>query len=119
MSSSKKDMRRPELVVPYVEPEDKDGESGFSSSMTSSLPMAAMFTRNKLIGWAAVVFALQKWLAETPEQQNAGQHAILSVGTAVLSLVVCYAQLFLPPGGTLRNPGGGTGTEAPAAAPPA
>ncbi|EAT91882.2 hypothetical protein SNOG_00387 [Parastagonospora nodorum SN15] len=39
-----------------------------ASTMASTLPMAAIFTRNKMIGWVAVVFAIQSWLAESPEQ---------------------------------------------------
>ncbi|MCJ1337698.1 Eukaryotic translation initiation factor eIF-1 [Bachmanniomyces sp. S44760] len=49
--------------------------------MASSLPMAALFTRNKMIGWASVVFAMQTWLAETPEQKRtASTPGYLSVG---------------------------------------
>lgn len=75
--------------------------------MSSTLPMAAvsspppssntpatalttppqMFTRNKMIGWTAVIFAVQGWLNETPGQlANGKQPAYFSVGMSVMAL---------------------------------
>jgi hypothetical protein len=67
--SSKKDMRRPDLsksaldlpedllltisVIPYQTPTAKESASDISGTLGSTLPMAAMFTRNKFIGWYA------------------------------------------------------------------
>ncbi|OAL57023.1 translation initiation factor SU [Pyrenochaeta sp. DS3sAY3a] len=86
--ASKKDMRRADLIVPYAEPKDKN-ENDMSSTMASTLPMAAMFTRNKMIGWVAVVFAIQSWLAETPEQRRTSTTpAYFSVGMSLMSLLV-------------------------------
>ncbi|KAF2000789.1 hypothetical protein P154DRAFT_575839 [Amniculicola lignicola CBS 123094] len=115
--ASKKDLRRADLIVPYSAPaaEKKDGD--MASTMASTLPMAAIFTQNKMIGWVAVVFAIQSWLAETPEQRRtSGTPAYFSVGMSFMSLLVSYIKLFLPPPGS--NLGRGSGTEAPAAAPP-
>lgn len=39
------------LVVPYQEPSVKGEVTDFSSTLSSTLPMAAMFMRNKFIGW--------------------------------------------------------------------
>ncbi|KAF1841448.1 SUI1-domain-containing protein [Cucurbitaria berberidis CBS 394.84] len=79
--ASKKDMRRADLIVPYAEPAKDKNENDMSSTMASTLPMAAIFTRNKMIGWVAVVFAIQSWLAETPEQKRtASTPAYLQVG---------------------------------------
>ncbi|KAK5172478.1 hypothetical protein LTR04_002404 [Oleoguttula sp. CCFEE 6159] len=51
--------------------------------------MAAIFTKNKMIGWTAVVFALQTWLAETPEQKKkASSPAYFGVGMASMSIAV-------------------------------
>ncbi|EON67654.1 hypothetical protein W97_06797 [Coniosporium apollinis CBS 100218] len=51
--------------------------------MASTLPMAAIFTRNKIIGWTAVVFALQSWLGESPEQKRTSSTpGYFSVGMA-------------------------------------
>ncbi|KAF1830170.1 translation initiation factor SU [Decorospora gaudefroyi] len=50
--ASTKDMRRADLIVPYAEPETAKEESDMSSTLSSTLPMAAA------------------WLAETPEQKK-------------------------------------------------
>lgn len=39
------------LVVPYQEPTVKGDVTDFSSTLSSTLPMAAMFMRNKFVGW--------------------------------------------------------------------
>ncbi|KAF2220371.1 hypothetical protein BDZ85DRAFT_267653 [Elsinoe ampelina] len=111
--SGKKDMRRPDLVVPYIEPATKESND-ISSTMTSTLPMAAIFTRNKIIGWTAVTMAVQSWLQETPENKStASTPAIFSVGMAFMALGVSYMQLFMPPTPGLGN------TAAPSATPSA
>jgi len=80
--------------------------------------MAAMFTRNKYIGWGSVVFSVQNWLSESPEARKAAsQPAYFSVGMSVLALVVTYLPMFMPPPPG-RQPAPGTGTEAAAAVPP-
>ncbi|EGP82666.1 unnamed protein product [Zymoseptoria tritici ST99CH_1A5] len=114
--ATKKDMRREDLIVPYLEPaKDKDA-TDFNSTMTSTLPMAAMFTRNKLLGWTSMLFAIQSWLQETPaSRETASQPAYFGVGMAVLSLAVGYMQLFMPPPNAPANVG--SGTEAPPAVP--
>lgn len=110
-------MRREDLIVPYMPPEkEKDGQD-VSSTMASTLPMAAIFTRNKMIGWTAVIFAIQSWLSETPaSKSSASTPAIFSVGMALLSLGVGYLPLFLPPSGAKQG-AAGSGTGAPPAAP--
>ncbi|KAJ4983504.1 translation initiation factor [Stagonosporopsis vannaccii] len=85
----KKDMRRADLIVPYAEPAKNKADENMSSTMASTLPMAAIFTRNKMIGWVSVVFSVQSWLAETPEQKKTSTTpAYFSVGMAVMSLLV-------------------------------
>ncbi|XTI90158.1 eukaryotic translation initiation factor eIF-1 [Cenococcum geophilum] len=87
--ASKKDMRRLDLIVPHVEPAKDKSDGDMTSTMASTLPMATIFTRNKMIGWTAVVFALQSWLAETPEQKRtATTPSYFSVGMAFMSLMV-------------------------------
>lgn len=51
-----------------------------------------MFTRNKMVGWSAVIFAVQGWLNETPGQLASGkQPAYFSVGMSVMALgMVCF-----------------------------
>ncbi|CBX95034.1 hypothetical protein LEMA_P114490.1 [Plenodomus lingam JN3] len=99
MASHKKDMRRADLIVPYAEPTKKGDEADMSSTMASTLPMAAIFTRNKMIGWVAVVFAIQSWLAETPEQRKTSTSpAYFQVGMAAMSLLVLL--VLVPPAPT-------------------
>ncbi|TKA34766.1 hypothetical protein B0A54_13366 [Friedmanniomyces endolithicus] len=94
--ATRKDMRREEL-----------------RTLASTLPMAAIFTRNKMIGWTSVIFSIQGWLSETPAQKaSTSTPAYFSVSMAVLSLGVAYMPLFLPP--KFGEQGmGGTGTQAP------
>lgn len=56
------------------------------------LTRAQMFTRNKMVGWSAVIFAVQGWLNETPGQLASGkQPAYFSVGMSVMALgMVCF-----------------------------
>ncbi|KAL5397617.1 hypothetical protein PMIN02_002121 [Paraphaeosphaeria minitans] len=117
MASHKKDLRRIDLIVPYAGPAKDKSDGDMSSTMATTLPMAAIFTRNKMIGWVAVVFALQSWLAETADQRRtAATPAYFSVGMSFMSLLVGYMPLFLPP--VTPRVGTGSGTEAPPAAPP-
>jgi hypothetical protein len=85
-----------------------------------------------MIGWVAVIFAVQNWLSETPESAKAASTpGYMTVGMArmsasilcmsinlltlyaVMSTAVAYLPLFMPP---VSAPGMGSGTEAPAAA---
>ncbi|KFG77494.1 hypothetical protein MANI_122627 [Metarhizium anisopliae] len=112
---SSKDMRRPDLIVPYQEPAASSDKADFSSTISSTLPMAAMFTRNRYIGWAAVVFTIQNWLGESEETtKNSSTPGVFSVLMSVMALGVTYMPLFLPPS---RNAAGGSSTEAPAPIP--
>ncbi|KGO37275.1 Eukaryotic translation initiation factor SUI1 [Penicillium expansum] len=88
--SSKKDMRRADLAIPYVDPPKSSSDADISSTphlrrfsngtMSSTMPMAAMFTRNRMIGWVSFVFSLQSWLGESPEQKKtASTPAYMSV----------------------------------------
>ncbi|KAK5164340.1 uncharacterized protein LTR77_010036 [Saxophila tyrrhenica] len=84
--------------------------------MSSTLPMAAIFTRNKMIGWTSVMVSVQGWLSETPAQkEKAGTPAYFSVGMAVLALGLAYMPLFMPP--AAGRGGQGSGTAAPGPVP--
>ncbi|KFZ05478.1 hypothetical protein V501_08315 [Pseudogymnoascus sp. VKM F-4519 (FW-2642)] len=84
--SAKKDMRREDLIIPYQQPAPKEGSLGdIGNTLSSTVPMAAMFTRNKYIGWASVVIALQNWLSESPDTKAAAsQPAYMGVGMSYL-----------------------------------
>ncbi|EAA60784.1 hypothetical protein AN4742.2 [Aspergillus nidulans FGSC A4] len=87
--TSKKDMRRLDLAIPYVDPPKDKNDADMTGAMSSTMPMAAMFTRNRMIGWVAMVFSLQSWLGETEEQRkNATTPAYMSVGMSLMALAV-------------------------------
>lgn len=111
-----KDMRRADLIVPYQEPAASSDKTEFSSTISSTLPMAAMFTRNRYIGWAAVVFTVQNWLGESEDaKKKSSTPGILSVLMSAMALGVTYMPIFLP---SAKGAAGGSGTEAPAPVPP-
>ncbi|PWW75198.1 hypothetical protein C7212DRAFT_297432 [Tuber magnatum] len=92
-----KDQRRADLIIPYVAPTAEANGTDISATMTSTLPMAAMFTRNKVVGWTAMIFAIQAWLSETPAQVAGGkQPAYFGVGMSLMSLGFAYLPLFIP-----------------------
>ncbi|EPS36852.1 hypothetical protein H072_9640 [Dactylellina haptotyla CBS 200.50] len=89
--SSKKDMRRADLIMPYQAPPAPNPETStdISSTMASTLPMAAMFLRNRTLAWASMSFAVQTWLSETPAMAAAGkQPAFFSIVFAAISVLV-------------------------------
>ncbi|KAF8476182.1 hypothetical protein BDZ91DRAFT_711128 [Kalaharituber pfeilii] len=116
MASKLKDQRRADLIIPYVpsEPKPEEAAADFASTLSSTLPMAALFTRNKMIAWSALVFAVQAWLNETPAQLASGkQPGYFSIGMSAMSVVVTYLPMFKAP----RNvPASGTDAPAPKAA---
>ncbi|KAL4906911.1 hypothetical protein BDW74DRAFT_176511 [Aspergillus multicolor] len=115
--TSKKDMRRLDLAIPYVDPPKDKNDADMTGAMSSTMPMAAMFTRNRMIGWVAMVFSLQSWLGETEEQKkNATTPAYMSVGMSLMALAVTYLPIFLPP---TAPKAGAVPTPSPTPAPPA
>ncbi|PYH98733.1 translation initiation factor SU [Aspergillus ellipticus CBS 707.79] len=71
--ASKKDMRRLDLAIPYIDPPKSKDDADMSSAMSSTMPMAA------------------SWLGETPDQKrNASTPAYMSVLMSLMALVVVY-----------------------------
>ncbi|GEQ72652.1 hypothetical protein JCM33374_g6339 [Metschnikowia sp. JCM 33374] len=91
--------KRADLVVPYKHQPAKP-RSEASSMISQTLPMAAMFMRNKLMSWSAVFLALQTFLTEPlnkPVGKDSGsQPPLLRLAFAVLSLATCYLEYFFP-----------------------
>ncbi|KAH6665850.1 hypothetical protein F5X68DRAFT_55212 [Plectosphaerella plurivora] len=109
--ATKRDMRRPDLIIPYQEPKVKDN-SEFSSTLSSTLPMAVMLTRNRFIGWAGMVYSVQNYLGESEQQKkNSTTPGYFNVGMAFVSLIVCYLPMFLPP--AISGQASATGPAAP------
>ncbi|KAH8662240.1 hypothetical protein BX600DRAFT_465932 [Xylariales sp. PMI_506] len=98
MSSANKDMRRADLVVPYQAPSSKGEQAGdFSSTLSSTMPMAAIFTRNRYIGWASVVFSFQNWLGESEETtKTSSTPGYFSVGMSCMSPLAWFSTFYSP-----------------------
>lgn len=92
------DKRRIDLIIPYQAPVTVETPSDISPTLCSTLPMAAMFTRNKFVAWASLIFAIQNWLGESVAlKKSSGQPAILTVGMSIVALIMTYLPLFIPP----------------------
>ncbi|ERS98218.1 uncharacterized protein SPSK_06666 [Sporothrix schenckii 1099-18] len=101
MSNIKKDPRRLNLVVPYQAPAPAKDATDITSSMSSVLPMVAMMTRNRFIGWGSVGFSVLSWLGESEEtRQNSSAPGYFSVGMSLMAVVVTYLPMLLPPPNT-------------------
>lgn len=72
--------------------------SDAAGMITQTLPMAAMFMRNKVLSWLAFFLALQSYLSEpiNKPQGGDGQPPLLRLVFAVVSLVACYIEFFFP-----------------------
>lgn len=69
--------------------------------ISQTLPMAAMFMRNKLMSWSSVFLALQSYLTEPvnkPESasDSGAQPPLLRLAFAFISLLTCYMEYFFP-----------------------
>ncbi|KAL6454042.1 hypothetical protein SBY92_003499 [Candida maltosa Xu316] len=94
---------REELVVPYKHVPVKPRKDS-SGVLAQSLPMAAMFMRNKLLSWTSLFLAIQSYLNEPinkPPTDEQSQPAILRVVFALVAIATCYMDVVFP--GT--NPG--------------
>ncbi|KAM7222858.1 hypothetical protein V8F06_001756 [Rhypophila decipiens] len=115
--ASKKDMRRPDLIIPYQEPAAKGETGDLQSTIASTLPMAAIFMRNRYVG-CRLTFILQGRVCVQHSElvgrerglKEEQQHARVLLRWHVMSLIVTYLPIFLPPQpGYLR----GSATDAP------
>lgn len=69
--------------------------------ISQSLPMAAMFMRNKMLSWASVFLSVQSYLNEPvnkPESADtaAQQPPLLKLLFAIISLGTCYIDIIFP-----------------------
>lgn len=70
--------------------------------ISQTLPMAAMFMRNKMLSWSAVFLAIQSYLSEpinkplTGKDNSGAQPPLLRILFAFVSLATCYLELFFP-----------------------
>ncbi|EGW30355.1 uncharacterized protein SPAPADRAFT_143493 [Spathaspora passalidarum NRRL Y-27907] len=95
-----------ELVIPYKHVPAKPRNDNATSVVAQSLPMAAMFMRNKILSWSSVFIAVQAWLNEPinapkSDNDNPQQPALLKITFAIVALLTCYMDVFFP--GTNNN----------------
>ncbi|KAK7205248.1 hypothetical protein BZA70DRAFT_279415 [Myxozyma melibiosi] len=96
-SSSSASKKRANLCVPYVALEAPAPSDEISGLLASTLPMVAMFLRNKLIAWSAVLVSVQSWLNETEASRSeASQPGWIKLVMSLAGLVVCYMDLLFP-----------------------
>lgn len=75
--------------------------SDATGMIAQSMPMAAMFMRNKLLSWASLFIAIQSVLnepankAETPDE-GSQQPPMLRILFAVIAIFTCYIDLVFP-----------------------
>lgn len=95
-----------DAVVPYKHaPAKKRSEA--SSMMAQSLPMAAMFMRNKMISWASFFLAIQSWLNEPinaapVEGESTNQPPLLRIAFSLIGMLTCYMDLVFPKMASVR-----------------
>ncbi|SCW01269.1 LAFE_0D08856g1_1 [Lachancea fermentati] len=92
-------VKRPDLSVAYNHVKvPSPYTAGVSQGILSqSMPMAAMFMKNKFLAWFAVISMLHYYLTgEVNESASADQSPLLKIVMSLVSLLVCYMGLALP-----------------------
>lgn len=68
--------------------------------VAQSLPMAAMFLRNKMLSWTAMFLSVQSYLSEptnkVKDPKDTSQPPLLKLAFAAISLVTCYIDIIFP-----------------------
>ncbi|ODV98556.1 hypothetical protein PACTADRAFT_1026 [Pachysolen tannophilus NRRL Y-2460] len=101
---------REELVVPYhhIPAQPRVEATGF---VTQSLPMAAMFMKNKALAWSAFFLSVQSYLNEPYNKPDVladpsndsnplgSQPPLIKVLFSIISLATCYMDVVFPTAG--------------------
>ncbi|CAR23708.1 uncharacterized protein KLTH0E15312g [Lachancea thermotolerans CBS 6340] len=89
--------KRPDLAVAYTHvPAPKSSAAAASQGIISqSMPMAAMFMKNKFLAWFGLLSSVHYCL--TADAESSGdQSPVLKLVMALVSLGVCYMNLVFP-----------------------
>lgn len=86
--------------------------TGVSGIVNQSMPMVAMFLKNKFIGWFALIQSFHYYLNTDPEAATASskpssamdQPPLMKILLSVIGLLVCYMNLVLPQPTTIPLP---------------
>ncbi|ONH68940.1 hypothetical protein BON22_1630 [Cyberlindnera fabianii] len=96
-------VKREDLIVPYIHVKKVADDNASANFVSQSMPMAAMFMRNKLLSWFTIFSAVIAVLYEVHGQTTVdGQSGLLRLLTALVGVGVCYMELLLP--GTMMGP---------------
>lgn len=72
--------------------------------ISQTMPMAAMFMRNKMLSWSSFFLAIQSYLNEpTNRAEPADQPPILKVIMGLVALLICYVEIIFPVGSPLSQ----------------
>ncbi|KAH3667770.1 hypothetical protein WICMUC_005302 [Wickerhamomyces mucosus] len=90
-------VKREDLVVPYVHVPPAP-EAASSAVVSQSMPMAALFMKNKLLGWFSLLSTVQAYLNELhgAKPQEGSTSALLRLLLSVFGILVCYTDLVFP-----------------------
>lgn len=74
-----------------------------SGMVAQSLPMAAMFMKNKLLSWTSLFLAIQSYLNDPINKQEDSesqqQPPLLKIVFAIIAVCTCYIELIFPKSG--------------------
>ncbi|CDO92426.1 unnamed protein product [Kluyveromyces dobzhanskii CBS 2104] len=92
-------VRRPDLVATYNHvpaPKGLYSSSASQGVLSQSMPMAAMFMKNKFLAWFAVLTTWHAFLTSHPDPANPTDSPLMKIGMAVVAVGMNYMGLFLP-----------------------
>ncbi|AMD18757.1 HBL145Cp [Eremothecium sinecaudum] len=95
------DVRRHDLIVGYQHVSAPLFAKGAAQGMLNqSMPMVAMFLKNKFLAWFALLSTWHNFLiysgSSGPEYGDGDVHPLFKVGMAFVSLIVCYMNIAFP-----------------------
>ncbi|KGU22567.1 hypothetical protein MGS_04622 [Candida albicans P78042] len=108
---------REDLVIPYKHVPVKPRKDS-TGVIAQSLPMAAMFMRNKVLSWSALFLTVQSYLNEPinkPDADDGSQPPFVKIVFALVSVLTCYMDVFFPNTNPALRMAAKVATETPAA----
>ncbi|CEP60057.1 uncharacterized protein LALA0_S01e02058g [Lachancea lanzarotensis] len=89
--------KRPDLIVDYKHvPAPKSTASSASQGvLAQSMPMAAMFMKNKFLAWFAMLTTVH-YALNGGDEASADQGPLLKILMSAVSLGVCYMNVVFP-----------------------
>ncbi|SCU86031.1 LADA_0D11782g1_1 [Lachancea dasiensis] len=90
--------KRADLIVSYTHkvPPKASTSAASQGVLAQSMPMAAMFMKNKFLAWFALLTTVHYSLTAEADQSSPDQSPILKLLLSAVSLAVCYMNLIFP-----------------------